>query len=673
MLGESDGPAALKAAGSRSTPIDEGESALRVRNDTRSSYVAEIQGLRSVALLMVVVYHIWFHTASGGVDVFLFVSAFLITQSVLHAERRAGPQFNPVIFLVRRFARLLPLAAATVVLTVIASFGYLPPWRWSHIAEEAWFTLTYRLNVLLQDRGTDYYAIDPAVLSPFQHFWSLSVQGQTFILWALLHFGAVVFCRWTKVRLRWVLAAGFGIVFLASLAFSIWMTAVSPERAYFDTEARLWQFAMGSLIAMIGAVRLPCSLARVMLWGGVLMILGCAFVLDVGPGDFPGYKALWPLTGAALVLVAAKSPNRPHTPLAWKGLVWAGGYTYALYLTHWPLLVFAQLHFRTPELEPLQGLLVIVMSAVASFLLVHAVERPVVWFLSREGGRSSTWPQRVWRPTSVVVVAALLCSAAIQVTERQSAAWAAADPGVRSANDWAELERLCDRESTSSLGCELAAESDEADDMSTGVKTVSFIGNSHTQQFMPAFIPFAVDREMPVEAHLQPGCNYLHSAEQSGRDISCRALWDDVRTGSVAGEAGIIVVLGSVSTASGDSTPEGFDQWVAEVEETGRSVVAVRDNPRFSTNIFACGQQYGTADAWCAEDLADSWAFPLEIEDATAVVDVTAEICPELRCTPQVDGRLAFLDSHHLTADFSFSLSGEVTEQLERQLATASD
>lgn len=629
-----------------------------------TQFVPEIQGLRSIALLMVVTYHIWFHRASGGVDVFLFVSAFLITRSVLHSEQKGRLRFDPIIFLAKRFARLLPLAAATVVLTVVASLAYLPPWRWPLILEEGWYTLTYRLNLLLQDRGTDYYAVDPSVMSPFQHFWSLSVQGQVFVLWAVLHFAAILLCRWTGQKLRTVLVVGFGLLFAVSLLFSIWMTAASPERAYFDTEARLWQFALGSLVATLGARHISRRIAGVMIWVGVILILTCAFVLNVGPGDFPGYKALWPLVGATLILIAVESPSRPRTPLQARWLVRAGGYTYALYLTHWPILVFFQLHLRRTELTPLQGLMVILLTAALSFLLVHTIENPAARFLAgAKRDPSTSWLAQLARPMTVVGTSVLVCSLTMVVSERAVAPTLAADPGLAAYSDWAVLDRLCADDAS---GCSTTS----GDGAAEGGLT--FIGNSHMQQFMPSLVPFAADHDLPVEAHLLPGCNYLEDGELQGRDVSCKALWEDVRSGAVAGQSDVIVIMGTVSTSEGDATPAGLEEWIHDVEASGRSVIAVRDNPRFSQNIFACGQQYGLGDAWCATPLGGSWSNPLELESPSAVVDLTESICPDLECSPAVGNQLAFLDAHHLTATFAHSMSDLVSLQLENQL-TISD
>lgn len=633
---------------------------------TRSTYVAEIQGLRTVALLMVVAYHVWFHTASGGVDIFLFISAFLITRSVIAADKRGDRSFNPIEFLVRRFARLLPLAVAAICMTLVASIAVLPPWRWPHVYEDAWHSLTYRMNILLQDRGTDYYAVDAAVVSPFQHFWSLSVQGQVFILWAVLHFAAVWFCRWTRIELRWVLGVGFGLVFVGSLAFSVWQTGAAPEIAYFSTEARLWQFALGSSLAVLGSVQMPAWLSQSFVLVGLVGVLSGAFVLEIGPGDFPGYKALWPLLSAALVLVAVDAPRRPHTLLSSRWLVRAGEYTYAMYLTHWPILVIAQLYTRDPELGPVQGFAVIVVSAVVSAVLVLAVERPVVRFLSGEGEISRGPRMKLWRPVAVVTGLAVLCGMAVTSAGRITADEIAADSGAAAFADWAELEELCASGREESLGC-VQAEVEEALGNDATGPSLAFIGNSHTQQFMPALIPSAVENDLSVAAHLLPGCTYMDDDDLQGRDIECKDLWESVRSGETAEDASVIVVLATASDDTGDSVPRGLPQWVADVERSGRRVIVVRDNPRFDANIFACGQQHGVTDPLCAQKLNDSWSQPIEFEQASAVVDVTAEICPQYTCVPEVGGLLAYLDSNHLTAQFAESLSASVEDQLERQ------
>src|SRR5919112_1046360 len=154
----------------------------------KPTFRPEVQGLRALAVLMVVAYHVWLGRVSGGVDIFLLISAFLLTLSFVRKAEDGRP-FGLVAHWLHLFKRLLP-AAVVVILGVLAgTWLILPQSRWPQVLDQAWASLLYSQNWLLADTAVDYYAQDHVGASPLQHFWSLSIQGQVFILWPLVFAG----------------------------------------------------------------------------------------------------------------------------------------------------------------------------------------------------------------------------------------------------------------------------------------------------------------------------------------------------------------------------------------------------------------------------------------------------------------------------------------------------
>lgn len=145
----------------------------------------EIQGLRSLAVLMVLTSHLFLDRVSGGVDIFLMLSAFLLTLSFTRKVEEGRPLALGRHWL-HRFKRLVPAAAATIVGTLAAAWLWLPPSRWAAVIDQAWASVLYVQNWLLATTAVDYYASDDSLASPLQHFWSLSIQGQVFLLWPLV-------------------------------------------------------------------------------------------------------------------------------------------------------------------------------------------------------------------------------------------------------------------------------------------------------------------------------------------------------------------------------------------------------------------------------------------------------------------------------------------------------
>src|SRR5688572_18866713 len=197
------------------------------REGRKPTFRPEVQGLRALAVLMVVTYHVWLGRVSGGVDIFLLISAFLLTLSFVR-KIEAGQPLNLIRHWLHLSKRLLP-AAVVVLLGILAgTWLILPQTRWPDVLDQAWASLLYRQNWLLADTAVDYYAQDHSGASPLQHFWSLSIQGQVFILWPLIFAGTAALLALVrrvpalnKVNYRGLLALVFGAVFAFSLAYSV--------------------------------------------------------------------------------------------------------------------------------------------------------------------------------------------------------------------------------------------------------------------------------------------------------------------------------------------------------------------------------------------------------------------------------------------------------------------
>ena len=256
-----------------------------------------------------VVYHVWFGRVSGGVDVFLMISAFFLTHSFAQRMRRGEP-LQPWSFWVRKFRRLLPAAAVTIFGVLVVTGHTVPAVDWPAIWRQAWASLGYVQNWELAFRSIDYYARETVLPSPLQHFGSLSVQGQVFVLWPLLFLLAALIVRRARVSVTSVLLVMFGAVFVCSLVFSISETATNQQFAYFDTRTRLWEFALGSLVAVVlPFFRAPAVLRAILGWAGLVGIVLCGAVLDVQSG-FPGFLALWPTLCTAAIILAGHHAAR---------------------------------------------------------------------------------------------------------------------------------------------------------------------------------------------------------------------------------------------------------------------------------------------------------------------------------------------------------------------------
>lgn len=362
--------------------------------DHGGSFRADIQGLRAVAILSVVLYHAGVPFLAGGyvgVDVFFVISGFLITD-LLWRELETTGRLSFAGFYARRARRLLPMAMLVVVFTMIASAALLPPLEVRSVWKDGLATATYWANYRFAALHTNYLSASGPP-SPFLQYWSLGVEEQFYLLWPLLLVlasGAVL--RRTPARHRspsrsWVFGA-LGVVAISSFCFSLWLTRANEPWAFFSLPSRAWELGLGGLAAL-GAPwlsRLPRAVQAATAWAGLAAIVGATVAFGTGT-PFPGTAALVPALGATAVLAGGFLPATwgPTVLLRRSPLQLGGDISYSWYLWHWPLLVLAPYVIGHPLSVP-QGLAVAAASALVawgSYILVEQPARRSAWLAGR--------------------------------------------------------------------------------------------------------------------------------------------------------------------------------------------------------------------------------------------------------------------------------------------------
>ncbi|MFS0898328.1 acyltransferase family protein, partial [Mycolicibacterium litorale] len=341
-----------------------------------------MEGLRAVAVLAVVLYHAGVPGLGGGfvgVDVFFVVSGFLITGLLLR-EVASGDGVRLGAFYAARARRLLPAAALVLVATAVGAVLLLPPLQARGVLGDAIANALYVGNYRFAIGGTDYLAAtDP---SPLQHYWSLGVEEQFYLLWPVLIVGTgwLVGRRFGESAARSALpyAAVLIAVAAGSYAVSIAWTHDWPSWAFFSLPTRAWELAVGGLIALSLPWwrRVPPVAAAAVGWTGLaLIVVACTRVTASTP--FPGTAALLPVAGTALVIAAGcATPNLGVGRLLSKPLPRAiGRVSYSWYLWHWPVLILAPALFGA-ELGLASRLAMVVISLGLAILTLHLVENP---------------------------------------------------------------------------------------------------------------------------------------------------------------------------------------------------------------------------------------------------------------------------------------------------------
>ena len=338
----------------------------------------DIQSLRGLAVLLVLLYHADFPLLPGGyvgVDVFFVISGFLISKHLVEAIERTG-RVDFLQFYARRVRRLLPAALTVIALTVLAAAFWIPPLQLRAVFKEAIAATLYVPNLLFAVQGTNY--LTEGTPSLFQQYWSLGVEEQFYLVWPAVLAAAI----WISRQRRWTLWLIMTLLVVSSFAGSVVLSYTQQPLAFFLLPTRAWEFGIGSLVAL-AAVRghwnPSLRTSRALVWAGLTSISISAAMFDENT-LFPGYAALAPVAGTALVILAGSSSlAATNAAIKWpllRFIRFVGDISYSLYLVHWPLLVVPQAAIGSAH--PLPGYVIAALAATClpcAWLLHRFVER----------------------------------------------------------------------------------------------------------------------------------------------------------------------------------------------------------------------------------------------------------------------------------------------------------
>ena len=648
-----------------------------------SRHRRDIEGLRAVAVLLVVAYHCGLPVVSGGyvgVDVFFVISGFLITGLLLREARGSGTVSIPR-FYARRALRLLPASTVVVVATVAAAALWLPPLRLSGILSDALHTAIYAMNYRLAAVGTDYLQAD-ADPSPLQHFWSLAVEEQFYLVWPLL---ILVFVRSGRARR---LGLVLTVLTVGSLAVSLWQTQHNAGWAYFGAHTRAWELGVGALLA-VGAVKLP----RFFVPAGLVAIATSA-VLYTAQTPFPGYAALLPVLGTAAVI--AGGTERPAGFLGLPALQAIGRLSYSWYLWHWPVLLIAPFAVGRP-LAVWENVLAALGALVLAALTYALVENPVRHLAALRN--------RPWRGIGVgvalSVLAAGLCLVITVAADHFGGASsyrataldpATFDPGDLSSEIAASVDAPAvpanltppldkaskDKPRYYKEGCSGAFDDPDVKKPCTygdpaSPTTVVLFGDSHAGHWFPALEAASVQRHWKLVVVTKSACTAADGMiylPQLKREFTECVQWRRDAWAYVRSLRPAKVVMAStypglellgVAGSQDDAYVAAWKRSIRQVSAPGTDVYFVSDTPWQDEPTPECLSAHMDDPAACGRVRKSALAEPARrrlvaaaarAEGAT-VIDPAPWFCTETVCPPIVGDLLVYRDQHHITTAYS--------------------
>ncbi|WGF90610.1 acyltransferase family protein [Marinivivus vitaminiproducens] len=654
--------------------------------ESKPSRRDDIQGLRAVGALLVAVFHIWIGRVSGGVDVFFVVSGYLLIGSLARQIERSG-RVEVVTFGANLVRRLFPASLFVLAVVALLSPFLIATARWSPVKREIFASALYLENWQLARSAVDYLSRDE-VASPVQHYWAMAVQVQSMAFFALALAALGFVLRRTGLDRRKAVLGFLAAVTLASFAYAVIRTGQNQPFTYFDTLARLWEFGLGGLVAYgLAGLVLPSGLAWAGGWLGLALIVSCGFALEVSTG-FPGWAALWPTLGACLVLLCCRSDRALSAGrlLASPPLRWVGDHSYALYLWHWPLLVFYLALVNAIHPSVSAGLVILALSLLLAWATTRLVEAP--FRTRRAGGAFATFAGGASAVGAIVagVVVWHLSGPMLGASQRLADDDPLRYPGARAFAGQAPAEELpvmpgplaarFDRAVVFDNDCHAPYGGTEVIACSFGGEpdgpVVALVGASHSAHWLPALRKLFEGTPWRVVSITKSACLFSaqDAAQEDGYEEAC-AGWNAKLLDELKRMRPALVFTTSTRPVEGvEATPPGFVEAWRALDEADIPVAAVRDTPWMRFDVAECVEVNGRDSKTCQkpreamllpEDPARQAAGDL---DNVHLIDLSPFFCNETTCPPVAGNILIYNDKHHISASYMRTLVPFLEERL---------
>ncbi len=655
-------------------------------------YRGDVEGLRAVAVLLVVAFHVDVPHLSGGfvgVDVFFAISGYLITGLLTAELARTGTISLPAFF-ARRIRRLLPAAAVVLCTTLALAALLLPPMDAIRTAAAARASAVYATNIHFLRLASDYFSGDVRS-NPTLHTWSLAVEEQFYLVWpivllVLARIGGASSSTSSTNTNRRALAWGLTAIGMVSFVAASWFVTTSPSVAFYAAPLRAWEFACGGLASLVVWRRnthvsdAMWNLGRTAVgWMGFALILGAGIAYSPAT-EFPGASALLPVVGTSMLLLAGavqSSPARGSAAavLSAAPLRWIGRRSYSWYLWHWPALVLGAAVSPNGSFATRAGLAI--FSLPLADLTYRFVETP-----TRAPRGATTRASRAWRTIALGATATILLFTFAEGARRR-AVTASHDPlqiAITTAAD--------DRPRVYGDGCIDYAGDERVHVCRYGAANapaeIVLFGDSHAVQWLSAVEEVARTRGWAVLVIAKTRCATADVAvyvPQTGREAEPCARWRRAAMDTIRARHPAVVVLSNamcyiespllptgMAAVTVATWERGMRTTLEQLNVDGVPAVVIQDTPQLQEAVLTClarsgwlARQHGACGSArryaVSSDVAQVEQRVVAAVSGSHLVDMTNVLCQPNVCTPIVGDRVAYQDGDHLTSTMARTLA----------------
>ena len=670
-------------------------------------YRHDLDGLRGVAIALVALFHVWFGRVSGGVDVFLALSGFFFGSSLLRKALTPGSALSPKPHIRRLVRRLLPalivVLAAAMLLTILVQ----PQTRWETLADQTLASLGYYQNWELAATASNYLRASEAV-SPLQHIWSMSVQGQFYIAFLVLVLGLTALLRnRLGTRLRPAFIVVLTVLTVASFVYAIIAHSSDQTTAYYNSFARAWELLLGVLVgAVLPRITWPIWLRTLLAAIGLLAVLSCGALID-GVDEFPGPWALIPVGAAMLLILSGANLSGapmplPNRLLAAGPLVTLGSMAYSLYLWHWPLLIFWLASTGHPHAGFWDGLVILLISGGLAYLTMRFVEEPLRYGGKRDGDRG-----RAIRVGGIAVALLAVVLVASSFAWRGHAAAQRASgnellglsstgyPGAHALLDGARVPQLPFRPTVLEAADDVPKSTNDgciSDFDNTGIinctygdlaatRTIALAGGSHAEHWITALDILGRQHGFKVVTYLKMGCPLTTERNPlvmgNNRPYPKCREWNDRVMAKLIKDRPDFVFTTSTrpwNIKPGDVMPATYIGIWKTLSANKIPILAMRDTPWLvrdgkpfipadclakGGDAVSCGIKRSDVLSERNQTLDFTDQFPL-----LKVLDMSNAVCRDDYCRAIEGNVLLYHDAHHLSATYMRTLTPELGRQM---------
>lgn len=646
------------------TPVPVAPVARQTRRD--------LDVLAAAAVTLVVIGHFWLGRVSGGVDVLLVLAGYVVGSRFLRSTSVPAE----IWWWARR---VIPALVLTLAVAGGLTLAVQPQTRWESFAEQILANLGFYQNWLLATTAGDYVQAGETV-TPLQHLWALSVAAQVLL--------AFLVVSWL-IRHRIALIVLTATAAVASLVWAVMQNSSDQTVAYYSSFTRAWELLAGVLAAFLaGRLQWPRWLSRLAPAAGLIAIV-VSDVLADGVADYPGPWALVPVLATVLIIVGGSGAGT--APFAG----WAfAGWAFALYLWHWPLLIFWLAHTNDDTVGPAAAAAILTVAVAAAWLTWH-------WADSQ---RRQSWQPVLTGTVTVCLVAALAVASTgwrdhverVRASGSELTTLPLRDyPGALAVTESLRTPRLPVRPTgleapddvppttvdhcLADFGGEDVVTCVYGDPRAT--RTIALAGGSHSEHWVTALHALGRQHGFRVTTYLKMGCP-LTTAEVpiiAGPFTpypSCRTWSDNAMAQIIADRPDYVFFTTTrpVLDGPGDYVPDYYLGIWGELSDNGIGMLGVRDTPW----MLREGRFFSPVDCLAAGDDADTCGLAREeaLQERNPTLDYAADyplmqlldlsdaICRPSICRAVEGNVLIYHDAHHLSGSYMRTMAGELGRQL---------